>query len=150
VGSLAAVPWVPADERVDWYASAASAAIGIAPLLLTPLDVIDEARGLGASPPSAYLPHDRICGLLADAEMRLAHSADSEAAGRSWWMHVGNLAVNTGVLLFLGLGYRHWEAGAINGAVGMAIGEAMILTQPTGSVDALSSYRELRLWHRDQ
>jgi hypothetical protein len=145
VGSLAAVPWVGADERVDWYASAASAAIGLAPLLLTPLDAIGDATTLDIGSAIQDPQHDKVCALLADAELRLARSAGSEADGRSWWMHAGNLAINAGVLLFLGLGYSHWEAGAINSAVGVAVGEAMIFTQPTGSVDALSNYRAGRL-----
>jgi hypothetical protein len=46
-------------------------------------------------------------------------------------LHVGNVLLNTGVGLFLGLGYHHWGAGAWNAFGGSAIGEAIILTQPT-------------------
>jgi hypothetical protein len=54
---------------------------------------------------------------------------------------VGNVVLNTGVGLFLGLGYHHWGAGALNAVSGSAIGEAIILTQPTGSIDDLRRYR---------
>ena len=44
------------------------------------------------------------------------------------------------MLLFLGLGYHHWVSGIINGASGAAVGEAIILTQPTGSISDLRAY----------
>jgi len=34
--------------------------------------------------------------------------------------------------LFLGIGYHHWAAGAFNAVFGSLVGEAIILTQPTG------------------
>jgi hypothetical protein len=49
--------------------------------------------------------------------------------------------LNTGVGLFLGLGYHHWGAGAWNALGGSAIGEAIILTQPTGTMADLRRYR---------
>jgi hypothetical protein len=55
---------------------------------------------------------------------------------------VGNVLLNTGVGLFLALGYHHWGAGAWNAFGGSAIGEAIILTQPTGTITDLRRYRE--------
>jgi hypothetical protein len=82
----------------------------------------------------------RVCSLLVDAEGRLAADAADERWQRGWWIHAGNIAFNTGVLLFLGLGYHHWTSGIINGAAGAAVGESIILTQPTGSIDDLGAY----------
>lgn len=141
LASLAAVPFVSAGDRVDWYVSAASSAIGILPLLLTPLDVIADARELQTMLRFAPSPNAQLCAHLADAEHRLSRSAQSETDGRSPWMHAGNIALNTSVLLFLGLVYRHWEAGIVNGAVGAAVGEAMILSQPTDNIGDLARYR---------
>jgi len=119
---------------------AGSSAIGLAPLLISPLEVQGDGAELEALPPLS-LERDEICARLADAERRLVRDANGEAAGRSWLMHSANLAVNAGVLLLLGLGFHHWKAGAINGVLGTAVGEAMILSQPTGAVDALDRYR---------
>ena len=87
----------------------------------------------------------RVCATLADAERKLATSADNEHWQQGWWTHAGNIAFNTGILLFLGLGYHHWVSGIINGASGVAVGEAIILTQPTGSIDGCRSYNRRRL-----
>ena len=75
---------------------------------------------------------------LAECKARVAW----RAWAARWWLHVGNVILNTGVGLFLGLGYRHWGAGAWNAFGGSAIGEAIILTQPTGSIEDLRRYRE--------
>ena len=51
------------------------------------------------------------------------------------------MALNFGVGLFLGLGFHHWGAGAWNAVGGSLIGEAIILTQPTETIDDLETYR---------
>ncbi|HEV3031316.1 MAG TPA: hypothetical protein VG319_06715 [Polyangia bacterium] len=142
VASLAAVPFVAAKDRVDWYVSAATAAVGVVPLLAVPLEVKRDAPKLRAALAAGPLDDDaRVCALLADAEGKLAADAADERRQRGWWMHAGNVAFNTGVLLFLGLGYHHWSSGLINGVAGAAVGEALLFTQPTGTIDAAASYR---------
>ena len=102
VASLAAVPFVVPENRVDWYTSAASAAVGVAPFVLAPLDVIEDAKDLHARL-ATDVHDDQVCALLADAEAKLVRDAENEAFGRGWWMHAGNVAFNTGIFLFLGL-----------------------------------------------
>ena len=141
LGSLAAVPFVAPSDRVDWYTGAASAAIGVVPFLVSPLSVTRDAPKITAA--VATLPADdaaHVCATLVDAEGRLAAAAANERWQRGWWTHAGNIAFNTGILLFLGLGYHHWVSGILNGASGAAVGEAIILTQPTGSISDLRSY----------
>jgi hypothetical protein len=141
LGSLAAVPFVAPSDRVDWYTGAASAAVGVVPFVISPLSVTRDAPKLTAA--VASIPEDdgaRVCATLVDAERRLAVAAENERWQRGWWAHAGNVAFNTGVLLFLGLGYHHWLSGILNGAAGAAVGEAIILTQPTGSISDLRSY----------
>jgi hypothetical protein len=141
VGSLAAVPFVAPGDRIDWYTSAATAAIGVLPFILSPLAVTRDAPRLRAAITAAPLDDQaRVCALLVDAEGKLAADAADERWQRGWWIHAGNIAFNTGVLLFLGLGYQHWTSGIINGAAGAVVGEAIILTQPTGSTDDLGAY----------
>jgi hypothetical protein len=141
VANLAPLPFVAKSDRIDWYVGAATTVVGLFPLLIAPLDVIDDARVLHARATSEASA-DHVCRLLADAEMRLVRDARNQDDGRRWWLHVGNVILNTGVGLFLGLGYRHWGAGAWNAFGGSAIGEAIILTQPTGSIEDLRRYRE--------
>jgi len=148
VANLAVVPFVRPQDRIDWYVGAASSAVGVIPLWLFPLAVVRDARELherNAHLPSPAEPSDDgggICARLADAETRLVRDAEDQAAQQRWWVHAGNVAFNTGVLLFLGLGYQHWLSGIINGAAGVLVGEALILTQPTQTIDDLATYRQ--------
>jgi hypothetical protein len=141
VGSLIAVPFVAPSDRVDWYTSAATAAFGVIPFVLAPLKVTRDAPRLrdaiAALPPA---DDSRVCAVLARAEGMLADDAHDERWQQAWWTHAGNVAFNTGVLLFLGLGYHHWSSGLINGLSGVAVGEAIIFTQPTGAIDAAETY----------
>jgi hypothetical protein len=138
--NLVPLAFVSADERIDWYTGAATTIVGIVPLLIAPLDVISDARELHALVQQG-VSADRRCWLLADAEVRLARDAANQESGKRWWLHVGNVVLNSGVGLFLALGYHHWGAGALNAVGGSLIGEAIILTQPTGSIDDLRDYR---------
>jgi hypothetical protein len=141
VGSLAAVPFVAPSDRVDWYTGAVTAAIGVVPFLVSPLSVTRDAPKLHAALATLVWDDDaRVCASLVDAERWLAAAAADERWQRGWWTHAGNIAFNTGVLLFLGFGYHHWTSGIINGAAGAAVGEAIILTQPTGSIEDLRTY----------
>ena len=139
VANLAPLPFVRADHRIDWYTGAATTIVGIVPLLIAPLAVIGDGRALHAEIASGSTTD--VCRLLADAELRLARDAKNQADGQRWWLHAGNLVLNVGVGLFLGLGYHHWGAGVFNMVGGSAIGEAIILTQPTGSIEDLRRYR---------
>jgi hypothetical protein len=144
--NLAFIPFVSKEDRIDWYVGAGTTVIGIVPLLIAPLDVVADSRELRAKieerpPPTAGGERPDVCPLLADAEARLIRDAKNQADGQRWWLHVGNVALNTGVGLFLGLGYHHWGAGVWNAVGGSAIGEAIILTQPTATIDDLETYR---------
>ncbi len=140
VANLVPVPFVPADERIDWYTGAVTTVIGIVPLLVAPPTVIADARELRARVDARGTTD--VCALLADAETRLVRDAEDQADGRRWWVHFGNVVLNAGVGLFLGLGYHHWVAGALNFASGAAIGEVIILTEPTDAIDGLRRYRD--------
>ena len=142
VASLAVVPFVDRADRVDWYTSAASAAIGVIPFAVAPLVVMRDARELHADVLTARQgAATDLCPLLRDAESRLARDAADQRAQQAWWLHAGNVAFNTGIVLFLGLAFHHWTSGLINGLSGVAVGEAILLTQPVGSVRDLQTYR---------
>ena len=140
VGNLIPLAFVPPEDRIDWYAGAATTVVGIVPLLIAPLDVVGDSRSLQAEM-AAWQGGADICPLLASAEAKLVRDAKNQADGRRWWYHLINVALNAGVGLFLGLGYDHWLAGGFNAVTGAVIGEAIIFTQPTSSIDDLATYR---------
>jgi len=151
LANLAPLPFVAKSDRIDWYTGAATTIVGIVPLVIAPLDVIGDAEALHARVVArtyalvlsgAGARAGDVCGLLSDAETRLVRDAKNQADGQRWWLHVGNVALNTGVGLFLALGFHHWLAGGFNAVFGSAIGEAIILTQPTGSIADLRRYRD--------
>ncbi len=146
IANLAVIPFVAKEDRIDWYTGAVTTIVGIVPLLIAPLDVVADSRELREKiearprPPGGNEQPD-VCPLLADAEARLIRDAKNQSDGQRWWLHVGNVALNFGVGLFLGLGFHHWGAGAWNAVGGSLIGEAIILTQPTASINDLETYR---------
>ncbi len=139
VGSLAAVPFVVHSDRVDWYTGAVSAGVGVAAFVFAPPAALSEAPALRADLVRSTGAAD-VCRLLAGAEARLARTAADEARQGRWFVHVGNLVFNTGLGLFLGLGYHHWGAGLTNAVAGAAVGEAIIFTRPTAAIHDLDDY----------
>ncbi|HXJ20478.1 MAG TPA: hypothetical protein VMT03_09605 [Polyangia bacterium] len=131
VGTLIAAPFVSPDSRVDYYTGAGAAALGVLPFILAPPQVIGAAHDLHAKllgkPP---VTDDEVCDLLADAENKLVSSARNTQLMTGWYAHLGNLAFNTGIVLFEGLLFHRWKGGLINGVAGFAVGEAVIFTQP--------------------
>jgi hypothetical protein len=140
VANLVPLLFVAPEDRVDWYVGAGTTIVGVVPLLIAPLAVVGDARELRLHL-DARSATDDVCALLADAERKLVRDAKNQADGQRWWLHVGNVLLNTGVGLFLGIGYHHWLAGAFNAVVGSAVGEAIILSQPTSTIGDLETYR---------
>ena len=87
------------------------------------------------------IARDTSAAAWAEAERLLVNSAENERLGRSWLMHGANVVYNVLSLLVLGLVFDRWASGALNAVVGVLIGEAMILTQPTSAEDTLRRYR---------
>ena len=143
VANLAPLPYVAREDRIDWYTGAATTVVGIVPLLIAPLDVVEDSRALHArlAAPAGSSVVDDVCALVDDAETRLLRDARNQADGQRWWLHAGNVLLNFGVGAFLAFGFHHWGAGAWNAVGGSLIGEAIILTQPTATVDDLRVYR---------
>ena len=140
VANVVPLAFVSPRDRIDWYAGTATTVVGIAPLLIAPLDVVDDSRSLRAEI-ATRREGANLCSLLASAEAKLVRGANDQAERRRWWYHVVNIALNAGVGLFLGLGYDHWLVGGFNAVSGAAIGEGIIFSQPTSSIDDLAAYR---------
>lgn len=141
LGTLIAVPFVSPESRVDYYTGAGAAALGVLPFLLSPPTVIGASRELhGKLVAAAPLADADVCPLLADAEVKLVQSARNAHMTTAWYAHLGNLAFNTGIVLFEGLLFGRWTGGLINGISGFAIGETVIFTQPTQVIRDLGAY----------
>jgi hypothetical protein len=140
---FAAAPLVSdRGQRAELLLGGAKSVLGLFPILVTPLTVMRDARRLDERLAAAGAAADDCkSGVLAEAERMLVAAAWRENFGKSWLQHMGVLVVNIGVGLTLGLGYGRWITGAVGSAVGIAVGETIIYTQPRQSVDALARYR---------
>jgi hypothetical protein len=136
---------------IDNGVGAGASAVGILSIALVPPAVIGDQYWLERRLRNAT-PGTDACALLADAERLLMRSAKSAAFGKSPLIHAGNFAFNLGVSFLLGFGFGHWEQAALQGLVGIAVGEVMIISQPAELVRDLRRYRAANLglppnWH---
>jgi hypothetical protein len=138
IASLLPAPFVAPENRVDWYTAAAASGIGVAAFVVAPPIVLRDAPALRTE--IARSTRADVCSLLAVAETDLVRVARDEAGRGRWYAHLGNVLFNVGVGLFLGLGFHHWTAGAVNAVAGTAVGEAVIFTRPTGTIHELDAY----------
>jgi hypothetical protein len=137
---LALLPGYPESKHVDLYVGSGTAFVGMLGVMELPMKVMGDQRRLDAEVKNAPATADP-CALLADAERLLLRDAKDEAPKSRILIHVGNILINTGAGLILGLAFHHWTAAFINGVAGIAIGEALVLTRPMGAVDSLTRYR---------
>lgn len=125
------------SNRIDFGLGAATTIPGIVPLIFWQPRVIEDHATLDAHVASSGT--DR-CAVLAEAEKLLVADAASEHEQRAWYMHVGNVALNTGIALLFGA-FDHWKSGILNGVGGAIVGEAIIYTEPVDQIDDLAKYR---------
>ncbi|HEY0713512.1 MAG TPA: hypothetical protein VGF45_12615 [Polyangia bacterium] len=138
---LGLAPFIEDDGRqADFYVGGARTALAVVPFVALPLKVMRAERAL-TERLSSQSAEDR-CALVAEAEQWLAASARAEERGRSWVKHTAVVTLNVVAGLVLGLGFDRWPQAAFTASTGIAVGEIMILTQPTQSVEALRRYRE--------
>lgn len=128
-------------QRAELVLGGAKSVLGLFPILVTPLTVIRDSRRLDERVAGASSSPSDDCTVLADAERMLVAAAWRESFGKSWIQHLGVFVVNLGAGLALGLGYDRWVTGALGAAVGIAVGETIIYTQPRHSVKTLARYR---------
>jgi hypothetical protein len=114
-GQLVLSGFVDETERIGMYLGAGSSVVGALTVALTP------AVPDGSGPAS-------------ELEMRLRSGALAERVGTAWWAHVANAAFNVARGAILGLVFGQWTSGLVTAIGGTAIGELMILTQPTALI----------------
>jgi len=102
IGQFVAAPLVSSSSGPDFYVGGVASLIGLAPLLITPLKVIQDGERLEES--RAETPKADPCASLAWAEELLVRDAANEADGRSLLFHGGNIVVNAGIFFIIGAG----------------------------------------------
>jgi hypothetical protein len=85
------------------------------------------------------------CEVVARAERTLVSVESNQALANGPLAHIGNVAVNAGLFLLLGLGYGRWPSAALSGGVGVAVGETNAFTQPHHLREVLARYRSGQL-----
>lgn len=88
------------------------------------------------------LTREELEDYVAKGERALAVNTKATNAFGPWYAHLINLAVNGAAGLFIGLRYDAWDKAALSTGIGLAIGEANILTAPWEADDDLAEYQE--------
>lgn len=127
-------------EKINLWVGAVSSMIGVASFFALPLSVIADRSEV-----EAEARHRGDCAALARAEALFVRSAEGEDFGVSWLTHLGSVAFNLAIGLYLGIVHGEWVGGAISAGTGIAVGELQILTQPTDLPDALRRYQAAEL-----
>ncbi len=116
--------------RADLWVGAGAALISAVYMFLSPPEVVDDARKFEVLATTAGADK---CEVLAEGQRLLLSAAADEENGRGWVTQLLNAALNTAVLLVLGLGFgRWWPSGVVGGVGGELTAEATIYTQPHG------------------
>lgn len=126
------------NVRADFAIGAASSALGILGMFITPVPrgrVADDLRRLPVSTP------DERERALALAEQLLRRTAQGEIAANSWseYALAGAVAVGSGVAVWYP--YDLPVQGGVKIGVGLLVGSARNLTAPTGGRTAWIAYR---------
>lgn len=137
--AIAAIVTTDRGLRVDSAVSAVSSGIGVLSLGVVPFPARYAARSLYELP--AATPGERR-SKLARAEQLLKASAKAEASSLTWLAHVISAGTSVGVGLVLWLVYDRPESGVRNALIGIALGEAQFITQPTDAIRDWDAYRQ--------
>lgn len=126
------------DDRLAAIVRAGKTTIGITQMLLDPLPTRLGADDLVAGPDAT--PDERLARVRA-AEARLEESAAYARRKYTLRPHLGNAVINLaagGIIWAFG----DWEDAAVSTGLGLAFGEARILTIPEGPIGSLEAYDE--------
>lgn len=126
-------------KKIDLEVGVAATGFGFLALTVLPLQLTLPLRGARRHWDAAH-----PCETLARAERTLLSVDKDQRLANGPLAHVGNVAVNVGIALILGLGYGRWSSAALNGGIGVVVGEANALTQPHHLRDVLERYRSGR------
>ena len=134
---LGIAPFLDDEGRQkDFYVGGIRTLVGVLPFIVMPLKIMREEPRHRERVASGGDP----CAIADEGARGLERAAKSERRGKSVLKHSMVVLVNVAAGLVLGLGFDRWTQGAITTGSGILIGEIMIFTQPTRSVDAWRRY----------
>lgn len=142
-GQYALIPLVHSDKRFEQaFEGTASlfipAAIAVQPLRVRADDeTLERFLADTEAPRGAMEP----CLRLERAEELAALSAADESMHTAWYQHVVSIALSVGYGAIIGVGFKDVGGMFFNGGSAIAIGEAQLLTAPTGAARALERYQ---------
>jgi hypothetical protein len=125
-------------QRADFTISIVKAVGGITSLLLLPLSAMDGAEEMQKVEGDTIEDARRRVML---GEAALAENASESDRRYNWIRHTAMIAVNIAGGLIVWLGYEDLQRGAISTAVGIAVGEIILWTQPWQPRDSFDEYR---------
>jgi hypothetical protein len=137
---VALVPTTDHGKRIVLEVGAASTGVGFLSLTVLPLKITLPLRTA-----RRHLNDPDPCAALARAEHILESANKDQLLGTGIVGHLGNILVNVGIGLILGLGYNQWTPAVESMVVGIGVGEANAFTQPHHLADVLARYRSGRL-----
>ncbi len=132
----AAVETKPA-YRADFTVSAAKAVIGTVGRLARPPRAVLGPTAAELAPGGSHAARSRHL-VVAEAMLRL--DAKDNDRRYSWLAHTLNLGLNLAGALIVGFGYHDWRRGLESAAIGVAVGELSIWSQPWGAKRAWKRY----------
>jgi hypothetical protein len=124
------------DTRAGLVIGSAASGFGALVLFGLPLQITLPLRAVRRR----WAEPDR-CLLLRMAEETLAREVRIQKLAKGPLTHIGNVAVNVGIALLMGLGFGQWRSAAISFGVGVAAGEGNAFTQPRHLERAEQDYR---------
>jgi hypothetical protein len=130
-----------ADERgprADLVVSTVKAVGGVVGLAVRPNLGIRDSSSFERMP--ANTPAERRARLR-EAETIMIYNADKLDNRYAWYRHALNVGVNGAGALIVGLGFDDWRSGLISAAIGVAVGELNIFTQPWQPESAIEDYQ---------
>jgi hypothetical protein len=142
-GQYALIPLVPRDKRFEEAFEGTAALYIPAGLAVLPLRVRSDRATLEQLLADTETPAGPMapCLRVERAEELVALTADDEAAHTNVLQHVVTIVLSAGYAAILGFGFNDKVGMAWNGGSAVVLGEAQLLTSPTGAVSALERYR---------
>jgi hypothetical protein len=129
-------PFVDDDKRVP------QAIVSTAPLFIALTTLAFPLRAPSAHDELEALPAGEACARLAQAEKLLVETAEDERFHTGVLAHVFTLGTSAAYMAALALAFRDPRYTWLDGAGSFVVGEAQVLTTPTGARSALDRYRE--------
>jgi hypothetical protein len=140
IGCFGLMPLVSHDQGEDYAVSGIASLLGTVTTFAFPLHVEHdepELDALRSLPPTER--RKKLSELLRDG-------ARDEHARVTWPWHLLNLGTSAFTGGIIAIGFGHKRAGVQTGIASLLLGEAQILTQPTGLVGARLSERSALSW----